>query len=1396
MSTSKAALKAAKLALDSQKYDEAAREATKVLDGDPGNYHANVFLGRALDKQDKNDEAERAYSVAVNTKGNDPLVWQGLVAIYEKQAGKKIDQYHSAALHLAECFMTIDDRTRCQNVVDRYVGFAKQHGTRSQYKHALEMMLPTSPLYDYLEGRFPSPAYTYTKIVEIVEAEERERTNKEIGERRTRLGAKIGQVTTEVKREVLEGSNLESLYSCIIDWTSDDDLRRFYEEKVLQRAYDTLAVLPAQRKDEKRAQVTKLAEGLIILKHPFPLAWSITLEWKDAESIEAWDAGLLRDYTQLFPEDGLSKVIKGYMCSEISPFPSTLKDEAKDDEDEDTSLMTAEGRLLLMTEGAEESSRSIMSQRLMAEYYLYLDEYASAVESAKKAKELIGLETQLSGLRFRDNLDAVDVTLATALIHLQSPRNHPEARSLFESILEGKPMNTSALIGIGLILEEEEDYEQASDFLAKASERSFDVKVKAEYAWCKAMNNDLENGFKELETCLLDLEKSDIKTKALKSQTLYRIGICLWNLDTSRPARKDRGGAYARFLASLQANLNYAPPYTSLGIYYADYAKDKKRARKCFQKAFELSSSEVEAAERLARAFADQREWDLVEVVAQRVVDSGKVRPPPGSKKKALSWPFAALGVCQLNNQDYAQSIVSFQSALRISPNDYQSWVGLGESYHNSGRYITATKAFEQAQKIEANTNHSHSDNAWFSKYMLANVRRELGDFEEAALSYKDVLMMRPTEFGVTIALLQTYVESACRSIELGYFGQAASSAAKAIAVAGDVVKHRPDAFNLWKALGDACACFSWIQAYLDSFPVDDVRNILEYEKTSDTYDQMSDIDEISIAAIEGTFNNEDKPVTVKHCLDAAILAHKRLIYICVHDVHAQAVAWYNLGWTEYRAHTVSTTDVTERAKKHTSRYLKASVRCFKRAIELEAGNSDFWNALGIVTTQLNPRVSQHSFIRSLYLNDKSARVWTNLGTLYLLQNDNQLANEAFTRAQSTDPEYTQAWLGQGLLALLVGEVKEARSLFAHAMEISDASSTITKHLYASSTFDGLLSQNTSDSIADLLQPSFALRQLDSQVKAGPVFQHLQALLSERLGTSADAMESLTSVCAAVEEDYEQTESPLSLARFAQAKADLARAQLAAGDFPAAAASAETALDLSADDPHPSSSRHKFRLSAHLTAGLAHHSNATDPAIAMFHAALAETASNPDVVCLLAQVLWAKGGPAARTVAREQLLDTVEHNPAHAGAITLLGAIALLDDDAATAAAVAADLHDLRTRPDLDAQSQTKIGRLLTALAGNLSDEQHRESALRAQATTAVMLAPARPYGWEQLAALTGEGHPMEMALLTAGGSVPPRGGLGAEELGRAFAGTGRGADAQRAVMVAPWVAAGWEGLG
>lgn len=1231
----------------------------------------------------------------------------------------------------------------------------------------------------------------------MIEAEEKEKINTEIGQRRTRLGAKIDQVSAEVKREVLENSPLESWYESIINWTHDDEIRRLYEEKLLQHAYDTLTVLPTAKKAVKRKQVQRMARGLVILKHPFRLAWTVDLEWTDVAHIEDMDAGLLRDFIALFPDDGLSKLLTGFLDSEICPFPRpTESAKEQNEKSEDNSPISGGDRLILMTEGMEESSSSSLAHRIMGLMYLHLEEYENAVATARKGLQHVSNESGMSGLALENLFDAMKIVLGTALVQFQAPRYHPEAMEIFENVLHRKPTESSALIGIGLVLEEQEEYVKAINFFDRALQRNSDPKIKAEAAWCKALNGDHETSLRELEACLSEMEGSDTRVKSLRSQTFYRIGMCIWHRDTSAKARKNREGAYARFLAALQADLNYAPAYTILGIYYADYGRDKKRARKCFQKAFEISSSEVEAAERLAQSFAKSGEWDLVEVVAQRVVESGKVRMAPGSRKKGVSWPFAALGVVQLNNQEYSKSIVSFQSALRSSPEDYHCWVGLGESYHNSGRYIAATKALEHAKKLQETSKDGTIKDSWFSKYMLANVKRELGQYDDAIAGYQQVLKIRPAEFGVSIALLQTLVEGAWHSIELGFFGRAADAASEAINVAKSVAIEHHEAFNLWKAVGDACSIFTYTSAYASRLPTQVVLSLLETNVDLQVYKILAEVDRISDETLQTLIQTDQQTIApVQLSIRAAILAQKRAVHTSANDVHARAIAWYNLGWTEHRAHVCSQDGARAESKKKPLRHLKASVQAFKRAIELEAGNAEFWNSLGIVTTDLNPKVSQHSFVRSLYLNDKNARVWANLGTLYLIQNDVQLANEAYTRAQSSDPDYAQAWLGQGLLAVQVGEINEARNLFTHAFEIADSSSPMVKRQFAMSTFDHLLSSPTSTTTSTI-QPLFALHQLRAQVSADFAFQHLSSLFAERVGDFGDAEATLDLVASNLEAEYETSESPVLLMRFAMVKADLSRAQLAERKFEAAAENAETALNLSEEEDVKNEARQKVRLSAHMTAGLAYYYQGTmDQAISMFRSALEETQGNPDIVCLLVQVLWAKGGDEERSVAREQLFDCVENHPDHSGAVILLGAIAILDGDRDTIEAVTADLEGLQTRDSLTAQEKIKVAGLLTTISALFPGEEGQDASEMLQATAMTMLAPSQPHGWSQLARLSEESYPAEMAVLTATKACPPGGYLDANDLSKAYSGTRRFDDAQRAVMLAPWTAQAWETL-
>ncbi|KAI0205895.1 tetratricopeptide-like protein [Astrocystis sublimbata] len=1412
MASIKASLKAINEAIRQQKWDDALTQTDNIISKDPKNYQAHVFKAFALDKKNQIDLAEDAYKTATSLRP-DAQAWQGLIKLYEKQGARSLGKYYDAALKLAEILGAANEMYKCQDVVDKFVDFARAQGDRSQYMQALNIILPESPIYPILEGRVPHPAKTYETMAQILEVDEKKRVNTLIGERRTRLGAKLSEVTVEVNREVMGQSKLSWLYEQLILWTNDDDIRRQYEEKLLQFRYDRLLVLPASEKSAELQIVQKLANDMVIINHPFKLAWDISIEWQDCKEIKDLDVNVLSEYCAHFPDSDLYRVLTGYMTSDLSPFPKkpdsgpakveTPQNEEESEDDEDggapTSVIpyTDEDRLLMMTEGIS-TTTSLLAYRLMGEYYQHHEEHEGNVELMRKAMKIMISESEKSGRVFTNTNQAFMLFLGTALVFYQSPRNHEEAKSLFDKILEIDPTSTSAMIGVGLIYEEEEDFDSAIDFLNRALKGDVtNLRVRAEVGWLYALKGDHIRGKSELES-LLPAMTSQPVSKDLLAQTQYRLGRCIWNIDTSKAARKSRDGSYAYFIDALKSNFSYAPAYSSLGVYYADYAKDKKRARRCFLKAVELSSAEVEAAERLARSFADDGDWDRVELVAQRVVDSGRVKPPPGSKKKGISWPLSALGVAELNKQDYAKAIVSFQHALRISPNEYHSWVGLGESYYNSGRYIAATKAIQNAQGLEAAMGNEELSDTWFTKYMLANVKRELGEFDEAVELYRDVIAQRPNEEGVSIALLQTMVENAVGCIDKGLFGKSIELATRTLSFAVSVHEPMTHTFNFWKAVGDACSVFSQVQGHASDLPVDDIRVILNLGSDQETaYAILHAVDGVGSEVVfaKGKFpEDEQLGVDLTRSLHATILAHKRAIHLTAEDVHAQAVAYYNLGWAEHRAHAC----LPATLRLQSSRYQKAAVRCFKRAIELEAGNPDFWNSLGVVTSEINPSVAQHAFVRALFLNERSPHTWTNLGTLALIQNDLELANESFTRAQSNDPDYAYAWVGQGFVALLYGDAREARGLFTHAMDISEASLLITRRQYPTAMFDYILTMPLQANIITLIQPLFALAQLSRLRAQDLAYQHLWALFQERTDDSHGAIATLEAACEKLEVDYEATESADSLARFALGKTDLARSYLACGNTVAAIECGELALELSSDESAKeltAEQRRKARLSAHLTVGLAQYfEGRPNEAVSYFETALEESQYDPHAACLLAQVLWATGTDEARERARCVLFEVIEKDPSHVQSVVLLGIVALLDVDDESLDAVTSELLTLCTSNVATDSEQSQISEVLRAMT--VLNQNSSEEDVLAQIQSDVMVHPHLPHGWSRLAKISGEEYPADMALNVALKSIPPKGELGAIDVADAYAGTGSIADAQAAVFIAPWTRSGWESLG
>lgn len=119
------------------------------------------------------------------------------------------------------------------------------------------------------------------------------------------------------------------------------------------------------------------------------------------------DIQTLRQFVELFPDEGLSKVVTGYLSSGLSRYPLSVESaDAPDLSEGGVSLsqnvpLTQEDCLMLMTEGIEDAKNSPLAHCLLGEFYLFLEEYESAVETTRKGLKLVATEAKRTDMSFQ-----------------------------------------------------------------------------------------------------------------------------------------------------------------------------------------------------------------------------------------------------------------------------------------------------------------------------------------------------------------------------------------------------------------------------------------------------------------------------------------------------------------------------------------------------------------------------------------------------------------------------------------------------------------------------------------------------------------------------------------------------------------------------------------------------------------------------------------------------------------------------------------------------------------------------------------------------------------------------------------------------------------------------------
>jgi superkiller protein 3 len=275
------------------------------------------------------------------------------------------------------------------------------------------------------------------------------------------------------------------------------------------------------------------------------------------------------------------------------------------------------------------------------------------------------------------------------------------------------------------------------------------------------------------------------------------------------------------------------------------------------------------------------------------------------------------------------------------------AWIGLGEAYANSGRHSAALKSFARAETLNPGN--------WYAKYILGNVQKDVLDYDKACKTFRGILADHPDEFSVSLSLAQTLLTWAYSCFRTGEFSKSIDIALEGVMVAKGLVEGKEELSEAWKLIGDASYLGSLVQ-------VDGSRQLAQLAATilgvADDHNIYIDGDE---TLVDGDEKADD---TRQRLLQCHVAAMNKMVLLTEGDRLAHSAAYFNLGLAKYRL-------TSAQSMEPTSISIRPTLECFKKAIQSEPRNFEYWNALGVITSRHFPSVAEKAFSRSLQINER-----------------------------------------------------------------------------------------------------------------------------------------------------------------------------------------------------------------------------------------------------------------------------------------------------------------------------------------------------------------------------------------------------------------------------------------
>ncbi|XP_065601657.1 superkiller complex protein 3 [Cyrtonyx montezumae] len=627
-----------------------------------------------------------------------------------------------------------------------------------------------------------------------------------------------------------------------------------------------------------------------------------------------------------------------------------------------------------LTEGMQKVSQCSGAWHYLAEAQMKVHKHRDAVQSCNQA--LKNLETSEGPMQRKNLILQLKVE---ALIKIADAEAAEEAIDALEQIV-GASSNPALLAFRGRAYLNKGLVDEAS----KISQEL--LLSHPDLAEAHALEGFIHYSQKKYEQAERSFQNA-IERRSEVAEYHQYLGLTYWFM--SDETKKDKGKTLTHFLKAAKLDSYLGSVFCYLGNYYRDVAGDKSRARGCYKKAFELDETDEESGTAAVDLSVELGDTDTALSILNEVTEKANAG--------AAKWAWLHRGLYYLRTGQPLKAVADLQAALRADRKDPNCWESLGEAYMSRGSYAAALKSFRKASEL--NPDHV------YSIYRAAAVEQILGKYENAIATYQEILEKTEEYVPALKGLGECYLMLARSALDkyldvksVGYIEQALEFFTRA-------TKHRPDISSLWKLLGDTCSSVHVISP--------------------------SKVNVQVLGSLLG--KNEGKQMLKK----SELLRLGGRCYGRALKLVPLPNIWCDLGINYYRQAehlTAVGTDMNE-----ISELLEKSLQCLKKAVRLDSKNHLYWNALGVVASCSaigNYALAQHSFIKSVQAEETNVVAWTNLGVLYLATGNIEQAHEAFKVAQSLEPSYLMCWIGQSLVAEMVGSY-DTMDLFRHTTELS-----------------------------------------------------------------------------------------------------------------------------------------------------------------------------------------------------------------------------------------------------------------------------------------------------------------------------------------------------------------------